>query len=49
MIVIVIITAGSLQEFFWIDLMSNLKMIKMEPFIVFTILSPNKTKETVFS
>lgn len=26
--------------------MSNLKMIKMEPFIAFTILSPIKTKET---
>lgn len=45
MIVIVIITAGSLQVFLRVDLMSNLKIIKMEPFIAFTILPPSKTKE----
>lgn len=46
MIVIVIIAAGSLLVFLRVDLMSNLKIIKMEPFIKFTILSPTKTKET---
>lgn len=46
MIVIVIIAAGSLLVFLRVDLMSNLKIIKMEPFIEFTILSPTKTKET---
>lgn len=45
MVVVVIITAGSLQVFLRVDLMSNLEMIKMEPFIAFTILSPTKTKE----
>lgn len=48
MVVIVIITAGSLHVFLRVDLMSNLKMIKTEPFIAFTILSPTKTKETCF-
>lgn len=46
MVVIVIITAGSLHVFWKVDLMSPLKMIKTEPFIAFTILSPTKTKET---
>lgn len=50
MVVVVIITAGSLQVFLRVDLMSNLEMIKMEPFIAFTILSlPPKQKKSVFS
>lgn len=45
MIVIVIVTAGTLQVFLIVDLMANLKITKTEPSIAFTILSPTKTKE----